>query len=76
MTMVGQKSEDESERRVPINKDLKRKSVELFKGMRPLEMRGYKYVWCKKSTIYARKLNYSDSIRLRDLDDVRNLLQG
>lgn len=61
----------ESGHRIYIDEDLSKQTAEVFKQARSLK--SYGYVWCKNGSVYAKKEEGPNAVKIRSIDDVRGL---
>nr|CAI5836230.1 unnamed protein product [Callosobruchus analis] len=56
-----------------INEDLSRPTRDIFRKARELRTVGFKYVWCKNSQVYVRKMDGDQAIKINSLSEIESL---
>nr|CAI5828125.1 unnamed protein product [Callosobruchus analis] len=56
-----------------INEDLSRPTRDIFRKARELRTVGFKYVWCKNSQVYVRKMDGGQAIKINSLSEIESL---
>lgn len=67
---------DEEARSIYLNEDLPKVVRELYKKARELKHENFKYIWCKKGQIYARKDDGEEAVKIKSMEQINLLRQN